>query len=702
MKSFINFLGLLLLFTASQTLKAQSCSEVIPPGNPTAALNSAEVSWDITDNGTTAIINSFTVVGEPNPFSDFIVPDAVQYQFATPLASSQFIVDGNTEYFSDITQPNFSAAVLDAMNDRDIRHYLALDSTIEPTDYTEFFYNTPVTSAGNRYVLISERNGNNIMRVNALDADGNIIENDAQVIPNTTNIATGIHELTVDQEIFFTIYPLTALVTAGTPIHGIRLTQIGAPNDGGDHKIFLMADPFFLENPPEIISGNVSTIQPTVTSECLGSITINAVSSNGNPVEYSINGGSSFQLSNTFSGLAPESYNIRVRYVGTNCFSDYANPVVLSNSGCLDSDGDSIPDSVDLDDDNDGILDTDEGYCESESVYKLDAAATIAGATVAINGGSLDLVYTLSSGIAIPSIGSTFTIPLTYSDFNNTTTAQDHQWNTIVSHDYSGTDIVLDGNGVGILQNEVLLVLNLPANNSTSEDPINTGTADAKIRDLLATNAIDYLGDFTITLGSVPLPSGNTTSLSSSSIYTYSRLGATSTGPDDWFNGVYATPKLVTTPSSATAGTNSTTIPLEASFDNSYIYDYTAWSNNMSAGQARPFVVLEGGEIVYCHHRDTDNDGTPDYLDLDSDADGCPDAVEGDGNFIFSDLTSSNNLADADEGSVDTNGVPNIGSQGIGSSQDAGISACARDYMRHGKFFRNNEEQPMDFGNGGN
>jgi gliding motility-associated-like protein len=60
---------------------------------------------------------------------------------------------------------------------------------------------------------------------------------------------------------------------------------------------------------------------------------------------------------------------------------------------------------------------------------------------------------------------------------------------------------------------------------------------------------------------------------------------------------------------------------------------------------------------------DTDGDLTPDYLDVDSDNDGCPDAIEAAGTFVLADLTSSNNLADVNEGSVNSNGVPtNVGS----------------------------------------
>ncbi|WP_394331536.1 beta strand repeat-containing protein, partial [Psychroserpens damuponensis] len=55
---------------------------------------------------------------------------------------------------------------------------------------------------------------------------------------------------------------------------------------------------------------------------------------------------------------------------------------------------------------------------------------------------------------------------------------------------------------------------------------------------------------------------------------------------------------------------------------------------------------------------DNDNDGVPNHLDTDSDNDGCPDAVEAAGDFVEDDLTSSNNLADSDEGTVDGSGVP--------------------------------------------
>ncbi|RZK60688.1 MAG: hypothetical protein EOO91_00475 [Pedobacter sp.] len=84
--------------------------------------------------------------------------------------------------------------------------------------------------------------------------------------------------------------------------------------------------------------------------------------------------------------------------------------------------------------------------------------------------------------------------------------------------------------------------------------------------------------------------------------------------------------------------------------------------------------------IVNCE-KDTDTDGKPDYLDLDSDGDGCADAIEGDENVTTAQLKADGSI----NGAVDANGVPvlvntagtaDIGSdlgQGVGNSIDKNL-----------------------------
>lgn len=89
--------------------------------------------------------------------------------------------------------------------------------------------------------------------------------------------------------------------------------------------------------------------------------------------------------------------------------------------------------------------------------------------------------------------------------------------------------------------------------------------------------------------------------------------------------------------------------------------------------------------ISYCFSKDTDGDGTPDHLDLDSDNDGCADALEGDENVTASQLTS-NRIS----GTVNANGVPNLvnsgGAADLGSDQGQGIGEAYNAAVQSGCF----------------
>ena len=77
-------------------------------------------------------------------------------------------------------------------------------------------------------------------------------------------------------------------------------------------------------------------------------------------------------------------------------------------------------------------------------------------------------------------------------------------------------------------------------------------------------------------------------------------------------------------------------------------------------------------------YSDTDNDGMPNSLDLDSDGDGCLDAIEGGGSFIAENLDPNNRLnpSGLSPSGINANGILNaVGSSGqsIGDSQDSEV-----------------------------
>ncbi|GEM_PF-4045142 len=112
----------------------------------------------------------------------------------------------------------------------------------------------------------------------------------------------------------------------------------------------------------------------------------------------------------------------------------------------------------------------------------------------------------------------------------------------------------------------------------------------------------------------------------------------------------------------------------------------------MESGKTYKFRVyfynLEEGAVTIGHDDfkligfvecDTDGDGIPNRLDLDSDSDNCPDAIEGSSGFTSEDLiTAISPLVGQNLGNtVDENGIPNIanGGQGVGDSQNSAINS---------------------------
>ncbi len=299
-----------------------------------------------------------------------------------------------------------------------------------------------------------------------------------------------------------------------------------------------------------------------------------------------------------------------------------------------DNDKDGVPDSVDLDDDNDGILDTDEGFsCPSTSYIDLGQAFT--NTSTNTNGGNA------SGNVAnIYSFGGT-SATFSYELINAA------QWVAGVSS--KGPTVGVDGNYINTQPN----FTNFP---SGSFYPANAATISAAVYKITFTQPVfnvefkwggsdhsdrtDFLAN--LNGSNTPLTISNSTLASGSYKITGQSLVSNAIGANAPSNGVLI----------------SSQGPL-----NEIIIVVGKENGDNSNATTQLF------ELKYCAALDTDNDGIPNHLDLDSDNDGIPDVTEAGG-------TDSNNDGRADD---DDNNVNNTGSNGIPTSANTGLMPTSSD-----------------------
>ncbi|WP_176829801.1 Calx-beta domain-containing protein [Tenacibaculum sp. MAR_2009_124] len=278
-------------------------------------------------------------------------------------------------------------------------------------------------------------------------------------------------------------------------------------------------------------------------------------------------------------------------------FSDNSACCAVSVSGFADVDSDGIADSCDLDNDNDGILDSNEQACTTRQIWD----STLSNGSILIGGKTVNFTTSLTG-------------PGGFTGSNN-----------------SSGHISLDNN------------------NTPSVPTVWTITFDTPVS----------FEAFSKTTGAW-FDDGETWKITSS--------GATFTvdNPDNSLNiasGVYTNEVVFGSPVS---GSNDNKLwNIKSSLLTSVSISYEQSVNNSGAIQI----------AVNCIAPDTDNDGTPDYLDVDSDNDGCYDAIEAAGSYNYTQL-SSGELT----GGVDVDGIPTVTSGGQANTSavtdSADGSAC--------------------------
>ncbi|RMZ58651.1 hypothetical protein D1632_13725 [Chryseobacterium nematophagum] len=297
---------------------------------------------------------------------------------------------------------------------------------------------------------------------------------------------------------------------------------------------------------------------------------------------------------------------------------------------CLDTDGDGVPNNEDLDDDNDGILDSQEG-CGNVTAAEFNGTF---GTTLIAR----DLHHSPGGGYNFNTSGDPASAYAVIS--------KNIQWHS------NPAFWAYAGHTTGALDDAYLAV-----NGSTS-----VGTFYKESLNL--TNGTNYVYSF---WHAAAIPS-NVYSLELSII----RLS----------DGVQV--------ASANTGQKDGSVweQLSINFTATSSELYEARIVNLSTSFTDNDFSIDDISFVADCQLDTDGDGILDYLDLDSDGDGCVDAIEGDENVTLSELNTNGSINVAANGGVNTTGVPNLVNpggaadtgndvgQGVGTSRDSTVEQC--------------------------
>ncbi|MFK7922537.1 MAG: T9SS type A sorting domain-containing protein [Bacteroidia bacterium] len=270
----------------------------------------------------------------------------------------------------------------------------------------------------------------------------------------------------------------------------------------------------------------------------------------------------------------------------------------------IDTDGDGIADVIDIDDDNDGILDTD----EATTCYDINL----------VQGGN--------------STGDD-----TYIIYGNV--------NVILDADDIGSDVPIAsasslsaGAGITIVKNASFSLLDVSGISSAT-------LTDAKLNDEYIEFSFTTLANVVgIIDGARHYAAFNNPAVSFSLSFEASRNGgATFTNISNFLNqsgtGTYPNDINVKDASGYSIG------PAQTYIIRIYVY-------GLSTGTE---VILDdlGLGFDYCLHQDTDNDNILNYLDLDSDQDGCSDAYEAGATIEQNDQYQFPDIDSNDDGLVD-------------------------------------------------
>ncbi|MDB2414011.1 LamG domain-containing protein, partial [Flavobacteriaceae bacterium] len=378
----------------------------------------------------------------------------------------------------------------------------------------------------------------------------------------------------------------------------------------------------------------------------------------------------------------------------TNYTSSYA-AYALDNSinACTDSDGDDVGDIFDLDDDNDGVLDTTEGTGDTDNdgtpnhldtdsdgdgcLDTIEAGTTNNGTTTDANCNGLLDQY--EDGVT-----NTINYTSTYNPYalNNTV-------NSCVDTDSDGINDVfdIDDDNDGVLDTEEgCQILAYDLTTLTWETAAAMSVTTANSSTLQGTSTSSWKSALSTQTFSLPLDISFTYSETTREVMVGfaeedSDLGTSWNTATAFGFYIYNTNTKArynnTNGGTVTSNSNGKThrIVIDAAgnlttyIDGQVTYQQTGLSTDQykvyiahNSGTNKPLenVALRTANYPLSCELDTDGDGTPNGLDLDSDGDGCSDALEAGAttnttaDYVFTGAVGANGLVDTLETTADS------------------------------------------------
>ena len=241
---------LLAILIPSTSIFAGVCAEKLAncaPGCPTASITNVDFHITGNDPQEAVILNSITIAG--NNFNTFIPMTHFQVSYAHQDHSHYVLKNGTIESYSN-QGGTYTSDLNRAFGSSNLNWYHSNDGPgNRDGDYVKFYYDKLITSTGNRYIMVTERKGNNSQWIYAINSlgdqigplrkTGNLYRSDDKYISTNHYVATDDGP----QMLKAVVWPLTAFRSEGIKIAGFAVEQRPKESrnhtDAGDGKLLL-------------------------------------------------------------------------------------------------------------------------------------------------------------------------------------------------------------------------------------------------------------------------------------------------------------------------------------------------------------------------------------------------------------------------------------------------------------------------------